>query len=422
MSIAASGPSSAAPPHRTRVLCPDCDQVQRLPPLPRRAIAECRRCGAELAKGGAPPVHALLALTVSALILYVPASFLPVLTVDFAGDRRSDLVATGAQALIAQGQSFWPVAVLVFLFTVLAPLAWLGSFATVLFYLSSEPRGDRHPAWLGRLLRFAERMRPWAMPEVFLIGGFVAYTRLGDLVTTDIGTGGWCFLAYAGCVLVINAFVDRRQLWEAILPSPEIGPEDAVFACHVCHLPLQHGAGPGRCPRCGARAEPRKRASFQRCAALVAAAYVLYVPANLLPIMTLVELGAPDRNTILSGILELIQYGYLPLAVVVFVASIAVPLIKLFGLTWCLASVTHGRPGRRVLRTRLYRLIEVIGRWSNIDVFTMSILVALVDYGAFSHVTPEPGAIAFAAVVFLTMLASQSFDPRLMWDAEEDPA
>jgi len=401
-----------------RALCPDCGAVQHLPALPRHAIAECHRCGAELGRGDAPPVGTLLALTLSALIVYLPANFLPFLVVDFAGDQRSNLVATGAGALLGQGQGFWAVAVLIFLFTVLAPLVWLISFAIVLFMLMT----DRRPPWLGRVMRVAERTRTWAMPEVFLIGAFIAYTRLGDMVTTDIGVGGWAFLAYAGLVLVINAAVDRRQLWEAIRPSPDIDPSAHTFTCHVCHLPLEAGAAghDAHCPRCGAHVGRHKRAAFQRCAALVIAAYVLYVPANLLPILTLTELGAPDQNTIYSGIVELVQYGYLPLAVIVFVASIAVPLIKLLGLTWCLATLTWGTPSRRGMRTRLYRVIEVIGRWSNIDVFTMSILVALVNYGNFSRVTPEPGAIAFAAVVFLTMLAAKSFDPRLMWQENEE--
>src|SRR6202034_4443711 len=161
----------------------------------------------------------------------------------------------------------------------------------------------------------------------------------------------------------------------------------------------------------------RKPDSIQRTFALVVAGYLLYVPANLIPVLSIEHFGHPDPSTILSGVHELITNGLWPLAIIVFTASIVVPLVKLFGLTLMLV-MTRLRSSRALVgRTRLFRFIDRIGRWSNIDVFMISILVALVQFGALTSVRPEPGAIAFAAVVVVTMIASRCFDARVMWDA-----
>jgi paraquat-inducible protein A len=166
----------------------------------------------------------------------------------------------------------------------------------------------------------------------------------------------------------------------------------------------------------------RKPFALHRTTALVIAGFVLLIPANLLPILTIEQLGSVDPNTILGGIRELIRADLWPLAAIVFVASVIVPLMKLFGLSWMLL-LTHQRSGRYLVgRTRLYRMIDLIGRWSNIDIFMLSILVALVQFGVLSQVRAGIGAIAFGAVVVVTMIASRAFDSRLMWDAARGSA
>jgi paraquat-inducible protein A len=161
----------------------------------------------------------------------------------------------------------------------------------------------------------------------------------------------------------------------------------------------------------------RKPGSIARTWALLAAAAILYVPANLLPVMTVTQFGRGVPNTILSGVMELAADGLWPLAAVVFVASITVPILKIGGLAIMLLSI-HGRARRRLReRTRLYRIVEAIGRWSMVDVFMISILTGMVRLGVLASVYPGPGAVAFCAVVILTMVAAATFDPRLMWDA-----
>jgi paraquat-inducible protein A len=163
----------------------------------------------------------------------------------------------------------------------------------------------------------------------------------------------------------------------------------------------------------------RKPASLTRTWALLTAAAVLYVPANVLPVMTVTYFGHGEPDTIMSGVVALLGAGMYPVAILVLFASVLVPMLKLLGLVWLLVSLELGRLGAPRARTTAYRLIEGIGRWSMVDIFMISILVALVDLGRLATIEAGAGALCFAAVVILTMLASASFDPRLIWDARE---
>ena len=402
------------------VLCPDCDEAQALPTLQPLRHAVCHRCHAELARTANPGIktEALLAALVTTLFLYIPATFLPILVVEYNSQIRENVVATGAAALVQQG--YWSLGALVFLLTVVLPLLWLIALLVVVSALTRDYR----PSWLGGVLRLADGLRPWAMPEIFLLGGFVAYSRVQALAPTSIGSGGWAYMFYGAAVLAIDLLNDRRALWEQVMPTPSLGNLREAFACHTCQFPLEPGEGPPEspiiCPRCGTRTSRRKEDSFHHCAALVAAAAILYIPANLLPVMTVEQLGVRTPNTIISGIGELWDEGVWPLAVIVFFASLAVPLLKLLGLSWCLAMISQGSGSHAINRTRLARLIRLVGRWSNIDVFTISILCVLGDFGTLEQVEVDPGAVAFASVVILTMIASHRFDTRLMWDAASD--
>jgi len=186
---------------------------------------------------------------------------------------------------------------------------------------------------------------------------------------------------------------------------------------------LVNRASPGmRCPRCGFRLHDRKGGSIQRTWAFAIAAVVLYIPANVYPVLTVVRLGSGEPSTILGGVQELFEIGMWPLAALVFFASVAVPVLKLVGLGILLISTHNGSGWALHDRTVLYRIVDAIGRWSMIDIFMESILVALVQFGQLASVYPGPGAVAFAAVVILTMLSARSFDPRLMWDSAANRA
>lgn len=191
-----------------------------------------------------------------------------------------------------------------------------------------------------------------------------------------------------------------------------------LLGCRVCELVSRPASGETQaiCPRCGARVHSRVPGSMSRTWALLIAAAVLYLPANIEPVMITSSFFGTQRDTILSGVAYLWTSGSWPLAIVVFVASIAVPLLKLIALAFLAISV-HRRSARRLReRTLLYRALEFIGRWSMLDIFVVMVLVALVNLQALANVQAGRGALWFGCVVVLTMLASMSFDPRLMWD------
>ncbi|RBL66870.1 paraquat-inducible membrane protein A, partial [Pseudomonas sp. MWU13-2625] len=168
-----------------------------------------------------------------------------------------------------------------------------------------------------------------------------------------------------------------------------------------------------------AMVHPRRPNSILRTWALLLTAAILYIPANVLPIMTVSSLGQGDPSTIMSGVIQLVQHGMFPIAAVVFVASILVPTFKLVGIALLLFSVQRHQPLSARQRIIMYRFIEFIGRWSMLDIFVIAILVAVVNFGRLASIEANLGAVAFASVVILTMLAAVTFDPRLIWDNTE---
>jgi paraquat-inducible protein A len=189
------------------------------------------------------------------------------------------------------------------------------------------------------------------------------------------------------------------------------------LSCPTCALVSRAPSGDdARCPRCGTALHFRKPGSIGRSWALLIAAMALYVPANTLPIMGTSSLFGSQTDTIMSGILFLWEEGSWYLAAIVFVASILVPLAKMIGLVLLLVSVQLDWNWRPLERARLYRVLEAIGRWSMLDIFVVALLATVVQLTALASVHPGPGALAFGAVVVLTMMATASFDPRLIWD------
>ena len=200
-------------------------------------------------------------------------------------------------------------------------------------------------------------------------------------------------------------------------------PMRLLIGCHVCRLlcriPSGRQALPATCPRCGTRLQKRKSGSIARTWALVIAAYILYLPANLLPMTRYTSMGEERMDTIMSGVIYFITSGSWYIAIIIFTASIVVPILKLIILSYLLISVHRNSKWRRRERTRLYRITEAIGRWSMVDIYVLTILVALVKLGTIATIEAGPGAVFFASVVVLTMIAARTFDSRLIWDAKE---
>jgi paraquat-inducible protein A len=195
--------------------------------------------------------------------------------------------------------------------------------------------------------------------------------------------------------------------------------QQGLQGCVTCGLLSRPAPGEqeGRCPRCGESVEFRKRASLQRTWAFLIAAAICYVPANVLPVLTTSTAAGATSDTILQGVVLLWSPTGWPLSLIVLVASIMIPSAKILALGYLLVAVQRGSAESNAQRTRLYRMVGFIGRWSMVDVFVDTFTAALVQLQPLMSVEPGPGLVFFAAVVVLTMLAVESFDPRLIWDA-----
>jgi paraquat-inducible protein A len=388
--------------------------------LPDDHTARCGRCGARFYRRRRNTIQRALALSLASLVLFGLANGFTFMVFRLEGRESSNVLASGVVELYDQG--LLPLAILVALVAIVIPLIKiLGTLYVVLpLHLG------RRPPFAGTVFRWVEILHPWAMMEVYMLGVLVAYVKLVDMATIELGTSLFAFLALILTMTATDAALEPHAVWERLrrstgAPPPVTENRDSLVSCHACDLvcrvrpsePLSHAV----CPRCGAHLHRRKPDSLARTMALVLTAAILYIPANAFPVMTVISFGKGAPDTILSGIKELIHAGMWPLALLVFFASILVPMLKLLGLSYLLISVRIRSRWRLRDRTRLYRVIEGVGRWSMIDIFMISILIALVKLEAIATIEPGVGAIAFAGVVVVTMFASMCFDPRLMWDA-----
>ena len=194
--------------------------------------------------------------------------------------------------------------------------------------------------------------------------------------------------------------------------------QQGFHSCEGCGLLSRPASGghEGRCPRCGHELTFRKQASLQRTWALLISAAICYIPANILPVLTTTTAAGAESDTILQGVVLLWSPTGWPLSLIVLIASVMIPLAKIAALVYLLISVQRGSIANNEQRVRLYRIVEIVGRWSMVDVFVDTFTASLVQLQPLMAVEPAPGLVFFAAVVVLTMLAAMSFDPRLIWD------
>jgi paraquat-inducible protein A len=407
--------------------CPGCGLFQNVPALVPGTVGVCTRCGTTLRRARVDPIGRSIALTFAALILLVLLCSTTLMTVETAGISLTANLFSGPDELVARSMSALAVAVV--FTTVLAPF---GKLVAALYVLIGLRRANP-PDHLRDVFVWVERLRPWSMIEVFVFGVLVAYVKLGDLVHIGLDTGFYVLMTLTFVMIWADASLDHESVWEALdrrgraigMPPRVLAPGGAgarAVGCHVCELVSVVDEQHNRCPRCEAVLHRRKPDSLNRTWALVIAAAVMYVPANYYPVLTVMQLGAGAPSTIFGGVVELVQSHMYPLAALVFFASIAVPMLKLVGLTVMLIATQTRRRAWLRDRTRLYHFVRWIGRWSMIDIFMESLLGALVRFGSVITIEPGMGAVAFCSVVVLTMFAAETFDPRLMWDVAEDEA
>lgn len=399
-------------PHWT-IACPDCGTIQSLPPLLPRARLLCRRCDKVLERTAGRSIDASLALAIATFVLWFPANLSTLLTLHVIGIDRSSRLGSGVIGLFNEG--LWLVGIVVGLQGIILPFFRFGLLASALAGIKL----NRQDLWTGFVFRWAQRLDLWSMPDVFLIGGVIGYSRIAAVLPVTIGPGGWCFIAAAFLTMLTRATLDDRSVWRMIKP-PDYTEHGNHIACTECALVLAENMAGRRCPRCAAWLHYRKPYSMMRCTALIIAGYPLYLVALYFPMNVTTVLGRPSDQTIMYGVDRLVQAGFLPLAVIIFCASILIPVGKLVVMSWLLWTLHRHRGTGLQPKTRAYRFVEEIGRWSNIDIFTIVIFLPLMQIQGLVSVHMGTGGPAFLTVIVLTMFAAKLFDPRLLWDLADE--
>jgi len=394
------------------IACPDCGTLQQLPALRRGDIAMCPRCDARLERVNLRSISAALACASATLVLLFPANLLTLFTLRVFGISIHTQLASGVFALAAQG---WVL--LALLVAASATVLPFVRYGLLVLALGSVQLGYR-PRWQGSVFRWSILLDRWTMPEVFLIACAVGYARIAAQASIiHVGAGGYCFVGVALMAMLSRALLDRRTVWRTLAPERPAPTDTPVLSCTVCDLVLPVSEEGKPCPRCGSMLRARLPGVRARTLALIIAALVLYLPANVFPMSVTHFPGRVQSYRIVDGVMALFGAGLWPLGVLVSCTSIGIPVVKLAGLGWCLLSV-HRRSGRHLrFKTHLYRMIDEAGRWSAVDPFIIAVIVPLMHLRNFVTAGAGIGATAFMAVVALTMAASRGFDPRLMWDA-----
>ncbi|CAN5569702.1 PqiA/YebS family transporter subunit [soil metagenome] len=385
--------------------------MQRRPSVAGYDLLLCAECDCQLERRTGRSLATAFALSATTLILLIPANLFPFLTTSVLGASRESHLVSSVTVMWRQD---WPLlAIAIALFLIVLPIVRFALLTTVLFFVHGKTR----PAWLGRAFRWSNGLQIWAMADVFLLGLLVAYERLSATIQTTLGIGAYCFIGAAIATLFTRATLDTDAIWERIQPSDDARDLEGVVTCGACEMVMRHPEPGCRCPRCDARIDRRIPDALSGSIALTLAGVLLYIPANLYAIARIPVGLNPTSYTILGGVIELVDVHLVGLAALVFIASFAIPIFKLIGLAWCIASVLRRSTFALSTKTKTYRIVEEIGRWSMIDPFVVACFVPVTQYNASFTSSAEPAATYFTAVVVLTMMAAHIFDPRLMWDA-----
>ena len=406
------------------ITCHDCGLLQQISHMPEDGAAKCCRCDATLRKRRRvkpeKSIEHTLALVVTALVLLVISNAFPIVQVNAEGHQMAATLFGCVKYLFTNDMKL--LSGLVFVTSIGAPLIQL----TGLLYILLPVNFKQIPPFAPQIYHLVRIITSWSMLEVLMLGILVSVVKLSALATVVPSIALWTFGLLMIFIAAILNDLDTEMLWEQISPKTRVvGIQNIkqgtqLTNCHNCHLLCTVSAGhESCCPRCDATVHFRKPNSLTRCTALVIAATVMYIPANLLPVMVVTSLGKTEGDTIISGVIYLATHGDLPLAIILFIASICVPTIKLIILYTLLITVHFKSQWRPKDRTRLYRLTELIGRWSMVDIFVDTLMAALIQIQGLMVIEVGVGAVAFGAVVVLTMFAAMAFDPRLIWDNME---
>lgn len=404
---------SSLPHHLTHSghirLCPGCELPVDAITLEQGHNAHCPRCGTLLYRGGQPSLSGDLALAITCLLLFIPSHFFEYISIRLFGVMIPATLPQGVFALWNEG--YFALAVLVLFCSSIAPLllclSVIGAHAALRF---------RYFQLLRTSLILIHHLKVWVMLDVFLVSVAISCFKLKDYSDILIGPGLIGLVLLQLFTVLLLSRISTRRYWETWRSEVDYELSIKQVHCHNCHLSQPEN---GHCVRCQHKLYHRKPNSIERTTAYLLAATVAIFPANFIPISILLTNGQRQEDTIFSGVASLIKSGMWGIALIIFVASIVVPVFKIIGLAYLLLAIKFKRQVNRRHRMMIYRGVKWIGKWSVMDLFVISIMLTLVDRGQILDFTPGYGAVAFGMVVVLTMLAAESLDPRLIWDSPD---
>lgn len=392
------------------IACPHCDTLHRRPALDLRGQAACRRCGTVLYRRGLLSVRQWVALAWTTLLVFAMAQGFPLARLSVQG---IDNTLTFWSALrLCWDRGFYGVSVMTGLVGFWIPLLQIALTLWVLQAIAAR----RLPPDLGRVLRWLAYLAPWSMAPVLVLGLLVAFVKVAGMAGLQIEPGLFGFFVLSFLLSGLSRW-DAPALWRAAEDAGMVlvsGSQGSGAVCESCGY--VHAHGQERCPRCRSSMGPKRHGTAPEIWALLLAAVIFYIPANTLPIMRVQTPLSSSNHTILGGVIELWRMGSWDLALIVFVASVLVPVTKLLALSFLLLRAQPLGERTQRQRTRLYAVVEFVGQWSMLDVFVVVLMAAMADFPGLSRIDVGPAALNFGAVVVLTMWAAMRYDPRRGWD------
>ena len=267
----------------------------------------------------------------------------------------------------------------------------------------------------GRLFRWTEELRGWSMTDVVVIAGVVAYYRAAVPADVDVRIGAWCYIAVAVLVVIGDRALDRRAVWNAILPDLATPPTRHVPSCDSCEMTVTFRRAGDPCPRCGSRLDRNIAPRFAPALGAVAASIPLMIPAYGASVMINDQLTAVIEHTVIGTVQLLADHGYPQFAAVILIAGVAVPFVIVAGMIWLLVRVRYPRKKGLVLRTRVYRFMVRLVRWPMIIPFIAALAAPIIDFRGIDDIVAGPGATPLFLLIALLIYAVRMFEPRMMW-------
>ncbi|WP_342585978.1 PqiA/YebS family transporter subunit [Pseudoalteromonas luteoviolacea] len=392
--------------------CQHCDYLVSIAHMDKHQRAICPHCGNTLANCKIDYNQSINAFGLSS-ILFLLVSLHPHFISYAQHGLKQSISLIEAISLLATNFSALLAGLLAFTI-LLMPLA-----ALILIMLAHSPFW-RHlnPSNARIIVRALMLLKPLNLADIFLVAVLISAFKLTEFAEIEVGLGFWSYILFVLCFIETLSLLSKEQLWEReqITYCPDektCAPralQQSLKKCHVCGQLSKDEY----CPRCTTKLKFRKSNSLEKSAAWMITAMVLLVPALALPIMDTINLGLHTKATIYSGVEVMWHSGSYPVAILIFVASICIPIVKgitLFYLIYQVKKCTKPK-----LASKLYRALEFMGKWSMIDVFVVILLVSLVQLGTVLSVEPQSGIVFFTAMVLCQIISVNHFDPRLLWD------